>query len=84
MLAGTKSKRGNKYAEVFVTTFEWSHAFNMANKGDAYEALSLLFQRDGVPPKMIVDCLKEQALGDFKRKFTEARCHLRQTEPGFL
>ena len=53
----------------------------MAKKGGAYEALSLLFQRDGVPPKMIVDSSKEQNLGDFKRKIAEAGCHLRQTEP---
>ena len=53
----------------------------MAKKGDAHEALSLLFQRDGVPPKMISDGSKEQNLGVFKRKVTEAGCHLRQTEP---
>ena len=33
LLAGTKSKRGNKYAEVFVTKFGWSCAFPMAKKG---------------------------------------------------
>ena len=55
--------------------------FPMAKKGDAHEALSLLFQRDGVPPKMIVDGSKEQTLGDFKRKVAEDGCHLRQTEP---
>ena len=56
----------------------------MAKKGDAHEALSLLFQRDGVPPKMIVDGSKEQTLGDFKRKVAEAGCQLRQREPEFL
>ena len=55
LLAGTKSKRGNKYAEVFVTKF-------------SHEVLSLLFKRDGVSPKMIVDGLKEKTLGVFKRK----------------
>ena len=40
----------------------------MAKKGYAHEALSLLFQRDGVPPKMIVDGSKEKNLGAFKRK----------------
>ena len=78
LLAGTKSKRGNKYAEVFVTKCGWSRAFTIAKKGYAHEALSLLFQRDGVPPKMIVDGLKEQTLGDFKRKVEEDGCHLRQ------
>ena len=62
LLAGTKSKRGNKYAEVFVTKFGWLRAFPMSKKGDSHEALSLLFQRDGVPPKMIVDGSKEHTL----------------------
>ena len=53
----------------------------MAKNEDAHEALFLFFQRDVVPPKMIVDSLKEQTLGDFKHKVAEAGCHLRQTEP---
>ena len=54
LLAGTKSKRGNKYAEVFVTKFGWLHVLPMDKKGDAHEALSLLFKRDVVPPNMNV------------------------------
>ena len=57
LLYGTKSKRGNKYAEVFVTKFGWLRVFTMAKKGDAHEDLSLLFQWDEVPTKMIVDGL---------------------------
>ena len=53
----------------------------MAKKGDAHEYLSMLFQRDGVLTKVIVDVLKEQTLGVFKRKFAEAGCHLRHMEP---
>jgi transposase len=53
----------------------------MKHKGDAHEALSLLFHRDGVPPVMVMDGSKEQTLGDFRRKLKEANCHLRQTEP---
>ena len=53
----------------------------MAKKGDAHEALSLLFQQDGLPPEMIVDGSKEQTLGVFKRKVAEPGYHLRQTEP---
>ena len=52
----------------------------MAKKGDEHESLYLLFQRNGVPPKMIVDGFKEQTLGNNKRKVAEAGCHLRQTE----
>ena len=40
-----------------------------------------MFQRDGVPTNMIIEGLKENTLGDFKRKVAEAGCHLRQTEP---
>ena len=53
----------------------------MDKKGDAHEALPLLFQRDGVPPKMNVDDVKEKNLGNFKRKVVEAGSPLRQTEP---
>ena len=55
--------------------------FNMDKKGYAHEALFMLFQRYVVPPKMIVDRLKEKTLVYFKRKVAEDSCHLRQTEP---
>jgi hypothetical protein len=53
----------------------------MTRKGEAHETLTLLFYCDGVPPTMVLDCLKEQTRGDFKRKLHEAECHARQTEP---
>ena len=62
LLARTKSKRGNKSAEVFFTKFGWSRVFPMAKKGGAHEALSVSFQRYGLPPKIIVNGLKEQTL----------------------
>ena len=52
----------------------------MAKKGDSYEALFLLLQWDGVPPKMIFGGSKKQTLGNFKRKVTDAGFHLRQME----
>ena len=58
--------------------------FPMAKKGDSHKAISLLFQRDEVPPKMIFDGLKEKIMSDFKHKVAEAGCHLRQTEPESL
>ena len=33
LLAGTKSKHGNKYGNVFVTKFGWSRAFPMDKRG---------------------------------------------------
>ena len=49
-------------------------------KSDAHEALYLLFQRTGVPDKMIVDGSKEQVLDSFRKKCTEAGCRLKQTK----
>ena len=43
LLSGTKSKRGNKYAEVFVTEFGWWNSFPMDKEGGGREALSMLF-----------------------------------------
>jgi len=40
---------------IYTTSFGWCCAFPMQQKGEAHESLSLLFQRDGVPPSMIVD-----------------------------
>ena len=76
-LSVTKSKCGNKYAKVFFTKFEWSCAFPMAKKGGAHEAIFLFFQRYGVPPKKIVDGIKDQTLSVYKRKVAEAGFHLR-------
>ena len=75
------SKRQNRYAQVFGSSWGWARAFPMKKKSDAHEALSLLFARDGVPNKMIMDGAKEQIMGEFRRKCREADCHVRQTEP---
>ena len=53
----------------------------MKRKGEAHEALSVVFHRDGVPPTMVLDGSKEQTKGDFLRKLREADCHPRMTEP---
>ncbi len=53
----------------------------MKLKCDAHNLLLLLFQRDGVPPKMIMDGSKEQTLGRFKKKCQDADCRIKQTKP---
>lgn len=54
----------------------------MRSKGDAHEAVSLLFQQCGVPPVMITDCSKEQQVSSkFRRKCQEAQCRLKGLEP---
>ena len=55
LISGVKSKAGNKYAQVFGTSFHWSRCFPMKKKSEAPEALKILFKRDRVPNNMIVD-----------------------------
>jgi hypothetical protein len=81
MFAVTPSKRGNKMAQVYSTSFGWARAHLMKRKGEAHETLSLVFHCDGVPPTMVVDDSKEQTLGKFRQKLREADCHHRVTKP---
>ena len=37
----------------------------MKLKSEAHETLSMVFKRDGVPPKIVVDNYKEQTIGKF-------------------
>ena len=55
LIVCTISKLRGKYAELFVTNFGCTHAFPMKRKSEDHEDLSLMFQRYGVPPQMIVD-----------------------------
>jgi hypothetical protein len=55
MFAATPSKRGNKMAHVYSTSFGWARAHPMKRKDEAHETLSLVFHCDGVPPTMVVD-----------------------------
>ena len=82
LIAGTVSKRGNKYSQVFGTSFGWNRSYPMAKKVQSHEALSLLFKREGVPPKIIYDGSKEQAIKkEFRNKVCDACCHYKQLEP---
>ena len=53
----------------------------MAVKSDVHETLSLMFQRDRVPPRIAFDNSKERSLGQFATKYKEADCHLTNTLP---
>jgi hypothetical protein len=81
MFTGTTSQRGNKCTQIFATPFGWCRAHPIKRKGEAHEALSLLFHRNGVSPSMVLDGSKEQTLSNFRCKLREADCHLRQTDP---
>jgi len=81
LFAGEKSKRGNKAAQVYGTSFGWSRAYGMKSKGEAHETYSILCSKVGVPDNIICDGAKEQILGDFRRKCRETSCHVKQLEP---
>ncbi len=51
----------------------------MKTKSKAHEALSLKFQRESVPPSMVMDGWKEQTLGKFCWKLVDAHCELKYT-----
>jgi len=71
----------NRYSQVFALQLGWVRVYPMKKKSEACEALSLLSQRDGVPPVLIVDGAKEQTMGEFWWKAQEMGVHIQQTEP---
>ena len=79
--ANVKSQRGNKTLQIFACPDGWARAYPMVSKGDADEALSLLLQREGAPPAMVLDGSKEQTSRKFRKKLREAGVQFRQTEP---
>jgi hypothetical protein len=76
-----KSRQGELYSQVYTTGFHWCRVHPMKLKSDAHDLILLLFQRDGAPPKMIMDGSKEQTLSRFKKKCQDADCRTKQTEP---
>ena len=81
LLAGTTSQRGQKFAQVFAKSYEKSSTIPMKKKSDANFSLDRLFRHEGVPPEIIMDVSKEQNLGDFTCKLSDAGCHRTQIEP---
>jgi len=81
LITKVPSRRGNKYCQVFGASNGWKRCFPIKARSEAHHALSLLFQRDGAPPKMIMDGAPEQIGGDFKRKCREAQVHCKTIEP---
>ena len=73
--ASTRYKHGKVYGQAYFTSYGWSLRHIMQDKSKAYDTLSMMFKRDGVPTKMVVDKPKEQSLGGFSRKFREDKFH---------
>jgi hypothetical protein len=81
MFSKIPSRRGNTCAQIFCDQSGWTRIYPMKRKGEAHEALSLLFHESGVPHTMVADGSKEQMMGDFRKKARQADCYLKQTEP---
>ena len=73
--------RRNKYAQIFATSFGWTRTYPIMTKGDAHNAFSAMAHEVGVPTLLIMDGSKEQTLGEFKRKCSQANVTIHQTEP---
>ena len=81
MFANSVSWQGNKCAQVFSTSNGWLCAYPMKKKSEAHDALSLLFQREGVLNTMIMDGALEQLKGKFRKKCQEVDSRVKQLEP---
>jgi hypothetical protein len=57
------SRKDNEAAQIFCTDFGFVREFPMKKEKEAHEALSLLFNRYGVPNVMVVDGSKAQVEG---------------------
>jgi hypothetical protein len=65
LFAGSVLQQSLKMAQEYAISFGWAHAHPMKHKGDTHGTLSLVFQRDGVPPTMVTDDSKEQTKREF-------------------
>jgi hypothetical protein len=74
------SRQHNKADQIFFTDFGFVRAFPMKKESEAHEALSLLFQRDGVTNVMVMDGAKTQTEGQFRSKLCDAGCRINHTE----
>jgi hypothetical protein len=57
------SRQINKAAQIFCTDFGFVRAFPFKKEKEAHDALSLLFNRDGVPNVMVMDGSKAHVEG---------------------
>jgi hypothetical protein len=66
---------------VFCAGDGWTRYFPMNKEREAHEAISLIFNRGGVPNVVVMDGAKAQVQYEFRRKLHDHGCHIKQTEP---
>ena len=69
---GTKYARYNIYGQAIFMSFGWSWCHLTKKKSEARKTLYMVFKRNSIPSRMIVDNSKEQSLREFRRKWHEA------------
>ncbi len=57
--------RNNKCSQLFTSDFGGVNEYPMKTKGKAHEALSMMFQGEGVPLSILMDDPKELKLAKF-------------------
>ena len=62
LFASTVSRKGNWFALIFATNIDLSCMFPMKLKSEAHEALSFLFQKDGLLLAIMFDNSKKMIL----------------------
>ena len=72
--AGIVSHRGNRYAQVYAHRNTWRKAYPMEKKSDAHETLALMFAQVGVPSTLVMDGVREQAMGEFRHTASRLSC----------
>ena len=65
---------GTDMLQVYARRNTWCKASPMVKKSEAHETLSLLFVQEGVTSTLVMDRVREQAMGEFRHKARQADC----------
>jgi hypothetical protein len=65
---------------VYAADFCWSQNFPIKSKSEVHHTLDDLYQRYGVPTRLISDNAKELTLGQFAKKARQAQCPMDMTD----
>ena len=75
-----KSTRGNTCAQIWKDDIKWIRIEPMYTKSNAHNSAQKLFNNDGVPSKIVMDCAREQVMGKFKEACQDIRVQVQQIE----
>ena len=77
------STRGNTCCQVFVTEHNYVTPKSMVSRKSGFpKALKAFFKEEGVPPAIVADSAKDQALGESLKVCQQVGCEIRELEQG--